>query len=310
MMKIPPTVRPPCKRTVVLACAGALLAIISPLQASNPPVSTSSCTSEKQCNCQGEGTKQGLEHKSLYWWLNLGRGQQEKDTSFTDMSRTGALEGALNGMPRDFDSYYSQQFSGDPVNRLPILLELDVPRISADVFDPGTLQIHNTAKFKRIDDQGRIRQVLTDDALTNIDSVAGGGFRVRLWNRQGLALVKDGNLYNIPAGDPVVDTTFRKPDGFSGDNELLVIMRERLGSNGVHILTEHHVQDAANDRLTVTTYEGEGTAGTALRQEVLQYSNRGAKTWDHTIERRLSGASTAVDGTMGGLVETSHTLEV
>ncbi|SHK31936.1 hypothetical protein SAMN02745181_3600, partial [Rubritalea squalenifaciens DSM 18772] len=254
-------------------------------------------------NPSGSGTN------SLHWNVGIGVSRQDKDVDIQVLSRQPAVEGHSGGTKRTFEQTFDSLFHDDAIGRISHKLELDVADLSGDVFDPAVLKIASSGHDERIELNGFINQVLTDNAFTHVDKNT-DGFRVRVWNRMDISLVKPSGetLYTVPTEDPLQDITFTK----LADYQLQIVTKEDFGASGVSTKTQKFVQDTVNDTMTTYTYEGEGTGGTLVAREELTFSNRGARKWDYTIERKQYRADLNADGTYGAgtLDLINHTSEV
>jgi len=157
-----------------------------------------------------------------------------------------------------------------------------------------------------IEKDGFINQILTDDALTQVDKLT-DGFKIRVWNRERITLgAKVDGLYpEPPATDvPLTEVIFSKPAGATDDHELVITVSQTYGA--ITKTTTQHFNEVISattskpETLTVSTYDGADiTVGSKLLKiEKLTYFNRGAKAWDYDIEREIWMAQTVVDGTM------------
>ena len=267
------------------------------------------------CDCEYSSES---EQESLHFVFPLGRAHYNRPTTFTKISRSGIIEGKRHlGPLREFSDFYETFFSPDSLARHLVQLEFHVAEISADLYHPSILRLHNSGEVERVNDTSGtapfIKQILSDTVLTHIELLdsslpanlygSGVGFRMRSWNRAHFDAQLQGGEYVLPTTeDPYNEIIFRKPVGASGDNELEIVYLERFGATGVHEVTEHFVRDLTADTQVMNLHLGIGTSGPVLERESLAYSARGAKVWDRTILReRWIAATTDGLGTPGAL---------
>ena len=266
------------------------------------------------------------EPGSLSWAMKIGHARHAKMDSLLDFSRVGPVEGVFRGKMRTFEEIYNDFFNAGPINRKGVFLELDVAEINGALYNPSVLEINGSGIVEKILENDAIRQVKTDNAFTDITLLSSPnvGFKISIWNLDGLDLPKVGDLYTAPNyptvpsdPQPIMEVIFQKPStlGANEDHEFMMIKTERLGASGEHVTTDHYsrtvdINTGKTTNLKMTTHAGNGTGGTVISKQQLIYHNRGALKWDYDIERIYSEAHTDANGQMSGLTEVSRTYEV
>ncbi|MFC4992846.1 RHS repeat domain-containing protein [Rubritalea tangerina] len=266
-----------------------------------------------ECEEDGDSTSSPtkLNTGSLHWKLKVGMSNLRKDGSFHDMARFEVAAGSRGSGDKSFSAMYRERFNDNAIGRTPVYLEIDAYNLQNDLSDPKHLEPHGTGDAEVIEKDGFVNQIVSDNAFTHVEKLS-NGFRVMVWNKSDITLVKSGALYVAPDPAevvPVQDITFTKPEITSGTRVLTIVTKENFGTNGQLVRTDVVTEDPASDTLTKKTYDGEGSGGTLLRKEHLIYTNRGAKAWDYTVERTVEEASLNADGTHGGLITVSHKKE-
>ena len=160
------------------------------LHATNPPGGGSIHCPSGGCSSSGKAGQSSLSTKSVYWYANVGLTNHFKGNSFVGYFKAGAVAGTISNQGiRSYRSMLSTLYGNNNLGRTQVQLEIDVDKIEDSFYDPSTIMLHNDGEFVRIDDQGFINQVLTDDAFTHIDKLP-DGFRIRVWSLSQISLSK------------------------------------------------------------------------------------------------------------------------
>ena len=304
------------RRFLAPAVALALTALQSGAAINPDGFPTSDCV-----KCR-EGITGGWEvsSASFDWRINVGLARYPKPASYAGI---GNIAYERNGNVPTFGELVGRIFPASPLQQSQVPLRINQTRISSETFHPSCLTLDSEAFFERLPksdaDGDYLHQIVTDDAITQIDLLSGGlpagyltgpncgpGWQIRVWRRPVSLGDKDGNGYYVTTslGTPLTNAVICRPQGAltTDNNTLLFLLKETTGVEGSRTTTEIISQtlgttDGENsfDRpITVVSslYDGAVTAvpstGDApLSREILIYSAHGAKKWDYTITRTV-----------------------
>ena len=264
-------------------------------------------TEDPPSECEDGSGNSKQNSRSFDWFLDVGYSKFINSNNYRNYSRVGVSEGVVSGfLPRTLDSLLGS--GGNTLNRKSLRLRLSSPIIDASLKDPSSMTIKANSNAKIIEVDGYIKQVLTDDAFTHVDKFT-NGFKIRLWNRREITLGKKNNrTYPVESISelPFVEITYSNPSSATDDSELLITSVKRYSASP-QIITNHYKEVLSTTtgrpiRLTIKTYEGLDTTGQLLKIEELAYSDRGAKTWDYSIERKIWTAKTTSAGIVNGII--------
>lgn len=184
----------------------------------NPP--SSGPTPKKMCrnNCTGETKERPTEGcpngwteyaatESVHYTFGIGTATYQGRDSFVnqDLSRrVPAFEGYMPPSTDEAPFASSLQSEWDERNLRPVVLGLVTDEITEETFTPAALQLYGgnagSAWVKR-DAQGNLRQVLSDQYLTDISS-SGGELIIRNYLRAGIGALDSGTgLYPLPQAE-------------------------------------------------------------------------------------------------------------
>lgn len=272
----------------------------------------------KKKKCSDDGSP---AYGSIDWSVEVGLASTSKPGNFTGYAQ---LANEKDGSLANFADLRERSFSNDPLQEHQVNVEFSQSQIGAATFHPSALAIHSDAEFEKLMKPSAggfpefIHQILTIDCFTLIDLLPypDSGWRLRTWRRDAAALTKSGSYYvtsSFATKTPLKDVIVRRPAGSSGNNDLIYIQKESTGVSGTRVVTEQTSQslDVSGKPASVVArlYSGEGTTGPLLSEEILAYSERGARVWDYTITRQIYTSSMDAAGTNGALTLTAKTRE-
>jgi len=196
------------------------------------------------------------DNKSINWSIDCGRTSFGNQGSFLKMSRGGAQAGSTGGRTVGFEQVMARSFGAGAKHNF--RLRIHQPVISSALYNPSVIQYTKGSAAEVILNGSTIRQVLTDNAFTDIVALPGGnGFSITNWVRNGITLVKSGNFYNRPdEALAVTKITFENPDA-TPQRRLFMTSSQWNGStrrDTSALYTE--VGGAKPTSLTIASYEG------------------------------------------------------
>jgi RHS repeat-associated protein len=254
--------------------------------------------------CERSPGDSGSASSSIHWHANLGQSRWNRGTDNLGLFRVPAVEGSKGSMagkvPRSFSAVSDQQYGGTLMgNRHQFEVFLSSANITAALATPAILEWYEGSDAQLIKSGAVLRQVLTDDCLTDIQPLAGGeGWRLRVWSREMITL-SGSPVYDLPTENPMADITFSNPDHPADDGRLVIKTVQEFGASGTRTIVERFTQTSSPDRMVVETWQNAADAGSLLKKETLDYSDRGSKVWDYTLVRTVEEADLGADGTVG-----------
>jgi RHS repeat-associated protein len=197
--------------------------------------------------------------------------------------------------------------------------------ITANTYLPSALIVDSEATAQKIyaTDGVTIRQVLTDDRLADIQSLAtvrttlpsdiqsalpsnSEGYVLRTWFAWEKGTLS-GGLYTLPTASPLAYIVFYNPDAPTASGRFNIIHRTKFNGSSYKTLTYTYHQDATSHDWTANLVSGLPT-GTILRQTELDVISW-TSTKDFTRIRTVKHAELQPDGTLGSLKTVSVTRE-
>ena len=248
-----------------------------------PPPSKPPCYDD--CGVEIECEETG----SYYWSLDCGEALFNNRAGPLAFFRAGIQSGGVfGGAPSSVHEIYKDAIHGEA--RSQVYLRIEVPKIQPSFFLPSNLMVTPGSNAEILRDGQDIRQIVTGDALTDVTALANDeGYQIRKWSLSGITLGAKAPYYPLPAGDPAIEVIFKKhPTTSTG----FLKTSTTADPGGDLIVTTAFIeddldQDGTPDEFEIYHYDGADTTGDLLRKTQLTYSDRGAKLWDYTLERKI-----------------------
>jgi len=224
----------------------------------------------------------------------------------------------LGDNPSSFDAFFEASYTENlTTNQAYLYLTLDRPLLDASALLPSSLEITRGTSSEVIDQNGAVRQVLTADTLADVAPLGGGGYHVKVYDRNAKGAKGSNGLYTISASAvPILEWIMRTPNGGAFTDTLESILIDRRNQGGVRVEVVRHVRAPGNATGNKYTYAGSLDAtgnvvvGGLLESETVTYSNAGIKPYDYTLVREISRIVTTPAGPQyGNLKVVSRRLE-
>ncbi len=287
------------------------------LYAVNAPSKDPGCNTCKTCGEDAEGSST-VDSSGGETSINSQAGKMAKSPmkSGTDgvSSEDGDSEKCNPYGPGDIGSAANDAIASSSSARESMSIGASTAGDVADLADPSSLQTEpKSCPVPPDSDSGvvmendNLRQVVTESAFNDIETLSTGGYSITTWSRDSISLgTPDANgVRPVPTSAFIGRSTYTS----NGSGHLQVVREENNGTSQ-RTTTIVVTQDTVADTKTIETYEGNGTSGTLLRRETLTFTNRDAnKIWQLNVDRVIEEVTIDASGTYGSLTTVRRVFE-